>query len=286
MQVHESEYGILIELSGIPSPPVPVFTHGILFCLLLQPLQNGDFKNALTAFEGILASLLQAYGEEHYRVGAALHNVGIANLRAGKLDDAMASIEEAVRMRKSTLGDTHPKVAVSAMSVAVLSSRCDFIAHAGDLHHAAPLLQDSLVELGIIQLSLNEYDEALKVFSEALYMREQESREITHISESKEAKLKEAKVLNNIGCVHFEREDSEQALLAYDSAVKLQRSALQTESRNFSALSQPASKPSYLTMACTLCNKGTSFMFSSKRYKSITTHLVASLQPQDMQSLT
>jgi tetratricopeptide (TPR) repeat protein len=189
-------------------------------------MRNGDFKNALTAFEGILASLSEAYGEEHYRVGAALHNVGIANLRAGKLDDAMASIEEAVRMRKKTLGATHPKVA------------------------------DSLVELGIIHLSLNEYDEALKVFSEALHMREEESREISNITESKEAKLKEAKVLNNIGCVHFEREDSEEALHAFDSAVKLQRSALQTESRNFSASSQPASKPSYLTMACTLCNKG------------------------------
>lgn len=71
----------------------------------------------MIAFEGILTSLLEAYGEEHYRVGAALHNVGIANLRAGKLDDAMASIEEAVRMRKSTLGETHPKVAVSEVSV-------------------------------------------------------------------------------------------------------------------------------------------------------------------------
>lgn len=59
----------------------------------------------------------EAYGEEHYRVGAALHNVGIANLRAGKLDDAMASIEEAVRMRKKTLGATHPKVAVSTLSI-------------------------------------------------------------------------------------------------------------------------------------------------------------------------
>lgn len=91
-------------------------------------------------------------------------------------------------------------------------------------------------------------------------MREEESREVSHISEAKEAKLKEAKVLNNIGCVHFEREDSDKALQSYNSAVELQRSALQTESRNFSALSQPASKPSYLTMACTLCNKGMSLV--------------------------
>lgn len=49
----------------------------------------------------------------HHRVGAALHNVGIAKLRAGKLEEAMSSIEQAVRMRKKTLGDSHPKVAVS-----------------------------------------------------------------------------------------------------------------------------------------------------------------------------
>jgi Tfp pilus assembly protein PilF len=84
--------------------------------LLFILSQDGDFKKALKAFEDILASLVGAYGKEHHRVGAALHNVGIANLRAGKLDDAMTSIEEAVRMRKKTLGDSHPKVAVSMMN--------------------------------------------------------------------------------------------------------------------------------------------------------------------------
>ena len=39
--------------------------------------------------------------------------MGIANLRAGKLADAMDAIEEAVRIRKVTLGPDDPKVAVS-----------------------------------------------------------------------------------------------------------------------------------------------------------------------------
>jgi hypothetical protein len=55
---------------------------------------------------------LERYGEEHERVGAALHNVAVANLRAGLLDDARDAIEEAVRLRRLTLGDDHPKVAV------------------------------------------------------------------------------------------------------------------------------------------------------------------------------
>jgi hypothetical protein len=56
--------------------------------------------------------LLEKFGEEHHRVGAALHNVAVANLRAGLLDDARDAIEEAVRIRKLTLGEKDPKVAV------------------------------------------------------------------------------------------------------------------------------------------------------------------------------
>ena len=59
-----------------------------------------------------MADLLDRYGEEHHRVGAALHNVAVANLRAGELTDARDAIEEAVRIREMTLGEKHPKVAV------------------------------------------------------------------------------------------------------------------------------------------------------------------------------
>jgi hypothetical protein len=59
--------------------------------------------------------MLERYGENHHRVGAALHNVGIANLRLAKLDDALDAVEEAVRIRKITLGVRDPKVAVSSL---------------------------------------------------------------------------------------------------------------------------------------------------------------------------
>ena len=78
--------------------------------------QAGKFSKALKKFESILASILERFGETHHRVGAALHNVGIANLRAGKFADAMDAIEEAVRIRKATLGTDDPKVAVSSMA--------------------------------------------------------------------------------------------------------------------------------------------------------------------------
>lgn len=50
-------------------------------------------------------------------MGAALHNVAVANLRAGQLSDARDAIEEAVRIRKLTLGDHSSKVAVSVYSL-------------------------------------------------------------------------------------------------------------------------------------------------------------------------
>jgi tetratricopeptide (TPR) repeat protein len=82
--------------------------------LALTKLKNGKYAKAIKIFESILSELLARFGEEHERVGAALHNVAVANLRAGLLDDARDAIEEAVRIRKLTLGEEHPKVAVSS----------------------------------------------------------------------------------------------------------------------------------------------------------------------------
>jgi tetratricopeptide (TPR) repeat protein len=81
---------------------------------LTSTLQNGAYKAALALFESILSDILGQYGERHDRVGAALHNVAIANLRAGKHDDALDAIEEAIKIRSKALGRSHPKVAVSS----------------------------------------------------------------------------------------------------------------------------------------------------------------------------
>jgi hypothetical protein len=46
-------------------------------------------------------------------VAAALHNVGIAQLRAQNYAEALKAFEEAARIRKGALGREHPQVAVS-----------------------------------------------------------------------------------------------------------------------------------------------------------------------------
>jgi len=184
-------------------------------------MKNGKFDEALKEFEDILAAILAQYGEVHQRVGAALHNVGIANLRAGQLDDAMDATEEAIRIRKVTLGKEDPKVA------------------------------DSLVELGIILLSMKEYTDALEIFYEALELREFESEEFVLPEDVEESNMKIAKVMNNIGCVNFERGNFKDAKKAFADAVKLQKSTLGGTISDYTA-----SKPGVLTMATTMCNKG------------------------------
>ena len=121
-----------------------------------------------------MSALLDRYGEEHYRVGSALHNVAVANLRSGLLDDARDAIEEAIRIRKLTLGEDDAKVA------------------------------DSLVEYGIILLSMKNYAKSIEVFEDALELRQIESDEAENGAARKEAKLKKAKIRHNIGCVNFE----------------------------------------------------------------------------------
>eukprot|EP00934_Nitzschia_sp_Nitz4_P001517 Nitzschia sp. Nitz4//scaffold149_size55946//37788//39427//NITZ4_006600-RA/size55946-augustus-gene-0.72-mRNA-1//-1//CDS//3329536827//1517//frame0 len=188
-------------------------------------MTNGKYTRAIKIFESILADLLDRFGEEHCRVGAALHNVAVANLRAGHLGDARDAIEEAVRIRKLTLGDGNSKVA------------------------------DSLVEYGIILLSMKNYEESLAVFKEALQHREREPKRNRSTDNTQDAQLKMAKIRHNIGCVNFELGNLEEADKAYKEAIQQQKSAFSSWASPFNIMTD-VTKPGYLTMASTMCNKG------------------------------
>lgn len=111
-----------------------------------------------------------------------------------------------------------------------------------------------MVELGIILLSMKEYADSLEIFYEALAMRETDAEHLILKEDIKDSNLKVAKVQNNIGCVHFEQGDFHKARKAFEDAIKLQKSAL-GEVSPFS-FTNPTSKPGFLTMASTMCNKG------------------------------
>lgn len=116
------------------------------------------------------------------------------------------------------------------------------------------MLQDSLVELGIILLSMEEHDDALKVFQRALKLRREEHDDMYGEDDLDECNLKIAKVLNNIGCVNFEKGSFLAAKEAFEEAITLQSSVF----KNFVTMvcGMDSSSPGILTMASTMCNKG------------------------------
>lgn len=190
-------------------------------------IDHGKFLKAVTLFEGILSTLLERYGEHHERIGTAMHNVAVANLRAKRLSDARDAIEEALRIRQRVLGINDPKVG------------------------------DSLVEYGIILLSMKKVDESLHAFEKALVVRKREAS--VNVGEGrKEAQLKLGKVLHNIGCVNFELGRLDEAKKAYAAAIKQQKLAFSfaTGKSFLIQKSVDVNKPGLLTMASTMCCQG------------------------------
>jgi tetratricopeptide (TPR) repeat protein len=119
------------------------------------------------------------------------------------------------------------------------------------------LLQDSMVERGIILLSMKNYDESLKVFKEALRLREKEVKIARTSERTREAELKIAKIRHNIGCVNFEIGNLDDAEEAFNEAIAAQISAFGSWVAPFMMLTD-TTKPGFLTMASTMCNRGTS----------------------------
>jgi tetratricopeptide (TPR) repeat protein len=171
----------------------------------------------MKVFKEILNKLTTRYGNRHLRIGTALHNVGVANLRAGNYGEAADAIEEAVLIRKKKLGKTHPKVA------------------------------DSLVELGTVLLSQREFVDAIEILSEALKIREGEEANVTE-EEKGNVVIQQSKIINNIGCVHFEVGDMEKAKEFFERALKIQREGY--------ANGWISSDPAYVAMSSIACNLG------------------------------
>ena len=115
--------------------------------------------------------------------------------------------------------------------------------------------KDSLVEYGIILLSMKEYQESLDTFREAFHLRQREAHLARKPELVQEAKLKMAKIRHNIGCVNFELGRLDDAKASYIDAIEQQKAAFGTWSTPFMIMTD-MTKPGFLTMASTMCNKG------------------------------
>jgi tetratricopeptide (TPR) repeat protein len=103
---------------------------------------------------------------------------------------------------------------------------------------------------------MKRYDDSIKVFEDALQLRETERDNAENREIEQEAKLKMAKIRHNIGCVNFELGNLEEAKQNYVDAIEEQRAIFGSWTNPFMMLTD-TSKPGYLTMASTMCNKGT-----------------------------
>lgn len=83
-------------------------------------LKMGEVVDAQRLFGIVLQCQRSRHGQLHPDVAAALHNLGITLLRAQKHEEALNSFEEAARIRKGSMGQDHPMVAVSSFGLAII----------------------------------------------------------------------------------------------------------------------------------------------------------------------
>jgi tetratricopeptide (TPR) repeat protein len=171
-------------------------------------LSKGRQTEAVTLLEMVVECQKAKNGPLHEDVGSAVHNVGVAYLRMEEHYAALQSFEESVRIRKSALGREHPQVAVS------------------------------LVKAGISLMLLQRHEDALWIFREALSVRTLALGDL-HPSN--------ARIYNNIGCVHVEFNELQEARRAFESALDIQRNAL---------ISNPENGPMIFGASTTLQNLG------------------------------
>jgi len=109
-----------------------------------------------------------------------------------------------------------------------------------------------LVEKGIILLSLEQFEESIDIFNEAIELKESEAVK-THSNKRKEKiNLQISSILNNIGGVYFEYGDLDNAIETYEEALNIQRHILKGKGYR--------SGPCSLAMASTICNIGYVFL--------------------------
>lgn len=108
----------------------------------------------------------------------------------------------------------------------------------------------TLVKVGITQLLLRRFDNALLTLREALSIRR---HSMGHLHPST------ARIYNNIGCVHVEFNEMREARRAFEAALDVQRNALCYE---------PDSGPLLFGTATTLCNLGYLYTYRSMNEKA------------------
>jgi tetratricopeptide (TPR) repeat protein len=189
-----------------------------LYAVGASYLGRQEYSEAESLFKSLLEYHREKHGEVHPYVGSAMHNLGIVFLRAERYESALGAFKDAVLVRR------------------MLSSTTDFVDN--------PDVAISLVKVGITHLLLKQFERALENFIDALSIRRRALGEL-HPSVGR--------VYNNIGCVHCELNQLNEACGAFEASLEIQRHALSVNADNASMK---------FGMSTTLCNL--SYLYKSQ----------------------
>lgn len=209
---------------------------------------EGLYLHAIESYSSVLHSHVGAYSpSELPHVASALHHLAVLHTCAGMYDDALTLCEEALGMRRECLGKQHMDVA------------------------------STLCELGVVKYARGEFDIALKRWWEALQIVS------AHASASSDDSLDQGtkrgakgsrkgggskskrkgrlasthphavRILNNMGCAHYESARYKSALATFLKAAELRRETL-------GSVRGVGAAGALLDVSTALCNAGVSVL--------------------------
>lgn len=154
-------------------------------------LRNNELPQALGVFAEILRGQKERHGKRSLQAATAIHNLGVVCMRDRRYMETVRLCDGAARIRVEKLGRNSTEVAMS------------------------------LSQQGVALMELREYPVALASFREALRIRRRASYDGDSGVDSEQQLI--VRLLNNIGCAHFEMNQLTESRSAFNEALVLQR---------------------------------------------------------------
>jgi tetratricopeptide (TPR) repeat protein len=212
-------------------------------------LDNKRIDKALALLHWTLQSHRKKYGNVHYLVGTALHNLGLVYFFAQRHAEALDVLEDAVIVRSEALGPDHPELQASLLKIALLHVATGKIPQSFDalceihdkLSQILPYghLQTSKVinNIGVVAFEMGNYAKAMECFRMAHSFQKQlldscfhdESTGGRHSTRSVVCSLARAYTLSNLGFVYAKQGKPQEAMEAYQQSHNLMRSHLSSD---------------------------------------------------------
>ncbi|KAL9182608.1 hypothetical protein ACHAXT_013260 [Thalassiosira profunda] len=190
-------------------------------------LRQNELPQAMGVFAEILRGQKERHGKTSLQTATAMHNLGVVCFRSGRHTDTVRLCDGAARIRVEKLGKDSPEVAAS------------------------------LSQQGVALMEMKEYTVALASFREALRIR-RKALKTNGDGDGGERQLI-VRLLNNIGCAHFEQDQLGRARVAFEEALWMQRELMKKSKRKGAGVESVNPKDAFhapLSIALTLTNLG------------------------------